>query len=115
MIRKRNKIESESNVNVDTNNEASVSCETNNESNESRIIKTYTDLSILALEELEKQGIDIYAEGRFGGMYLHQNKNKELDQKLFDTNKQYILNKPINKASEQDDNTDEDLINFFQK
>lgn len=106
MIRKRNKTEFESNVNTDTNIDS--------ESNESKVIKTYTDLSILALEELEKQGIDIYAEGRFGGMYLRQNRNKELDQKLFDTNRQYISNK----ASEQDtdtNDTDDDLINFFQK
>lgn len=112
MIRKRNKIELES------SNEASVSNEVNNEA---KIIKTYTDLSILALEELEKQGIDIYAEGRFGGMYLRQNKNRELDQKLFDTNRQYISNKADEQAGVNNEtadgkiDADTDLINFFQK
>jgi len=43
-------------------------------------IKSFKDQSCEVLNILESQGINIYADGRYGGMYLHQNKEKITNQ-----------------------------------
>lgn len=45
--------------------------------------KTWREEACFVLDLLEKQGINIYEEGRYGGMYLNQNKGEKF-KKLFD-------------------------------
>lgn len=45
-------------------------------------IKTFKDEAISVLNILENQGINIYDNNRFGGMYLRQNKDKFIPESL---------------------------------
>ncbi len=45
-------------------------------------IKTYKDEAILVLNLLEKEGINIYDENNYPGMYLRGNKQKTLSENL---------------------------------
>lgn len=49
--------------------------------------KTYREEAIYVLNLLEKQGIDIYEEGRYGGMYLNRHTGGKFNHIFSDTNK----------------------------
>lgn len=69
--------------------------------------KTYREEAIYVLNLLESQGIDIYDESRYGGMYLNQHSSSAKAKHIFTNNKNNKNNKP-----EQDINNTESDIDF---
>lgn len=70
--------------------------------------KTYREEAIYVINLLKEQGVDIYAEGRKGGMYLKQNK----DSQLFE-----LFRPETNNVNNEKDNNREDaeFAAFFSK
>ena len=67
--------------------------------------KTYREEAIYVINLLKEQGVDIYAEGRKGGMYLKQNKDSQLSE----------LFRPENNEKETNNEEDSKLAAFFSK
>lgn len=64
--------------------------------------KSYKEQAILVIKMLKESGTDIYAEGRYGGMYLHQKNNKKSNisenlKNVFSEKKETINNKDSEK------------------
>lgn len=72
-----------------------------------KVFKNYRDQAIEVLNILDSQGINIYSEDNFGGMYLKQNKSDKLLSKI----------NGLFKTEEKEESTidNELLSNFFNK
>lgn len=73
-------------------------------------IKTFKDEVIETLNILEKSGVDIYAEGRYGGMYL---KRKDKSGKVSQALKEKFGTSQ--KQSQEENSIPNSLKNFFNK
>lgn len=76
-----------------------------------KIFKSYEEEAIYVLKILkEEHGVDIYEEGRYGGMYLNNRKSKI--KHIFESNNN---NKTDNKKSNDESQiNNKDLSNFFK-
>lgn len=74
---------------------------------------TYKEEAIEAIKYLKSQGIDIYDESRYGGMYLKQRKDV-VENKIPEVLKTKIskTSKPINNS--ENNNDSQQLNNLFQ-
>lgn len=74
-------------------------------------IKTFKDEAISVLNILENQGINIYDNNRFGGMYLRQNKDKFIPESLIKS----MSNKKDNKKESESDEVNSKDQSFYDK
>ena len=74
--------------------------------------KTYREEACYVLNLLEKQGINIYEEGRYGGMYLNNRSGGKISHIFSDTknNKKENNSKQVNNEI-----SDNDLATLFAK
>ena len=74
--------------------------------------KTYREEACYVLDLLEKQGVNIYEEGRYGGMYLNRHSGAKISHIFSETNnKKQNNNQQVNNSDSNIDNND--LIKLF--
>lgn len=75
-------------------------------------LKSFREQAIMVLNILDEKGINIYDNNRYGGMYLHGNRNANQEQSLIQKIK--MQEKPVGNHEESEEKAPNNLLNLFK-